>query len=86
MPLSSKCKQIIVEAALAGSNNGLYQDVNTIITNLTLLVDNEPLHLLLQGILLFGLGKEELAEKNLHDCVLPEAEKLRMLLSNSSIS
>lgn len=85
MKLSSECKQVIVEAALAGSNNGLCQDVNAIMNGFTLLVDNEPLNLLLQGVLFFGLGETERAGKNFYDCTLPEAEKLRTLLSISSV-
>ncbi|MGL4602137.1 MAG: EscG/YscG/SsaH family type III secretion system needle protein co-chaperone [Plesiomonas sp.] len=81
MDPSSELKQIIIEAALAGANNGLHQEVRVIMNNLEKLVSNKEICMLLQGMLLFGLGERDLARQSLCNCTLPESAILQKLLS-----
>ncbi|AWK13993.1 EscG/YscG/SsaH family type III secretion system needle protein co-chaperone [Candidatus Fukatsuia symbiotica] len=79
--LTQSCRQLVVEAALAGVNHGLFKESRTILEALPLLVPDPEVRLLCQAMLLFGLGERQQALQLLEKSQSADALALRQLLA-----
>ncbi|EFL91874.1 type III secretion system apparatus protein [Candidatus Regiella insecticola LSR1] len=82
--LTQSCRQLIVEAAMAGVNHGLHKEVRAILEVLPFLVPDAEVRLSCQAILLFGLGESEQALQLLEKSQEPDALALRQLFESAS--
>ncbi|EGY29855.1 type III secretion system protein, SsaH family [Candidatus Regiella insecticola 5.15] len=78
--LTQSCRQLIVEAAVAGVNRALLEEARIILEALPLLVPDAEVRLLCQSILLVGLGELPEALQLLEKSQSAEAQALRKSL------
>ncbi|CNH40899.1 type III secretion apparatus [Yersinia massiliensis] len=57
--LSAPCRQLVVEAALAGVNHSLLDDARIILNALPQLIPDPSVRLVCEAMLLFGLNQQE---------------------------
>lgn len=78
--LSADCRQLIVEAALAGVNHSLLAEARDILKALPLLISDPQVRLLCEAMLLFGLHDQAQALALLATSGAEEAQTMRSLL------
>jgi len=78
--LTTNERRLVLEAAFAGVNHRLHQQVQAILPALPLLVADDELQAVCRAILLTGLNQPECAHQTLTDISLPEADLLRRWL------
>ncbi|WP_145496030.1 EscG/YscG/SsaH family type III secretion system needle protein co-chaperone [Yersinia bercovieri] len=78
--LSAACRQLVVEAALAGVNHSLLDEARNILNVLPQLIPDPSVHLVCEAMLLFGLHQQDDALALLATSRSEEAQAMLVLL------
>lgn len=78
--LSAPCRQLVVEAALAGVNHSLLAEARDILNVLPQLIPEPQVRLVCEAMLLFGLNRQSEALALLATSSSPEAQGMLALL------
>ncbi|CCV63286.1 EscG/YscG/SsaH family type III secretion system needle protein co-chaperone [Yersinia enterocolitica] len=78
--LSAPCRQLVVEAALAGVNHSLLAEARDILNVLPQLIPDPQVRLVCEAMLLFGFNQQSEALALLASSSSPEAQGILVLL------
>ena len=78
--LSAPCRQLVVEAALAGVNHSLLAEARDILNVLPQLIPDPQVRLVCEAMLLFGLNQQSEALALVASSSSPEAQGILVLL------